>query len=62
MLALGPVGPEVRVRYLELLARFYILYRQHLLAAQVLAFLAEQRQPPGVSGPSDPAFVTLERR
>ena len=50
-----PVSAE-QAKYLELLARYYVHHRQHLLAAHVLLRLAERRQVEGGG------VLTLEQR
>lgn len=41
----GTSIPSNQAKFSELLARYYILKRQHLLAAHVLLRLAERRSP-----------------
>ncbi|CAM8876478.1 unnamed protein product [Rhodiola kirilowii] len=53
------VGAHISVnqaKYLDLLARYYVMKRQHLLAAHVLLRLAERRSSDGDT------FLTLEQR
>lgn len=52
----GAVIPAHQTKYLELLARYYVLKRQHVLAAHVLLRLAERRS----SGLE--SFPTLDQR
>ncbi|KAJ7954324.1 Nuclear pore complex protein [Quillaja saponaria] len=60
--AISPMGqsgaslPSNKVKYLDLLARYYVLKRQHMLAARVLLRLAERRATDGGDLP------TLEQR
>lgn len=58
----SPVGqsgasiPANQAKYFDLLARYYVLKRQHLLAAHVLLRLAERRSTDAADVP------TLEQR
>ncbi|OVA15735.1 Nucleoporin [Macleaya cordata] len=53
---LGTPSPSTEVKYSDLLARYYVLKRQHVLAAHILLRLAERR-------PTDAGDVpTLEQR
>lgn len=49
-------APSNQAKYFELLARYYVLKRQHVLAAHVLVRLAERRSTDGGDAP------TLEQR
>lgn len=51
----GPI-PSHQVKYVELLARYYVLKRQHMLAALVLMRLAERQS--ATAGET----LTLEQR
>lgn len=51
----GPI-PRNQAKYFELLARYYVLKRQHVLAAHVLVRLAERRSTDEGNAP------TLEQR
>ena len=48
--------PSNQIKYFELLARYYVLKRQHVLAAQILVRLAERRSTEAGDSP------TLEQR
>ncbi|XVF85446.1 hypothetical protein PTKIN_Ptkin17bG0118800 [Pterospermum kingtungense] len=57
--SMGQPGAPVhsnQAKYLDLLARYYVLKRQHILAAHVLLTLAERRSSDGINVP------TLEQR
>lgn len=47
---------STQIKYSELLARYYVLKRQHVLAAQILVRLAERRSTEAGDTP------TLEQR
>lgn len=48
-----------QIKYTELLARYYVLKRQHVLAAQILFRLAESRSTEAVDTPTlEQRFVT----
>ncbi|KAL8150748.1 hypothetical protein V2J09_020556 [Rumex salicifolius] len=48
----GLQDPSRRAKYLDLLARYYVMKRQHVLAAHVLLRLAESRSLEGREAPS----------
>ncbi|EPS59160.1 hypothetical protein M569_15648, partial [Genlisea aurea] len=52
----APIVAPHQIKYIELLARYYVLKRQHILAAQILVRLAERRSTKDGSDP------TLEQR
>ena len=68
---MGMRDPSSRTKYLDLLARYYIMKRQHLLAAHVLLKLAERRSMDERDIPSleqrfvdfyNPPFLFLQKK